>query len=194
MVWTYIWLAVVVISLVIEFVSLELVSIWFSIGSFIAMILALCGVGYEIQIAVAIIVSLACILGLRKVTLKLLNKDQGKTNMDLAVGTKTILLTDASEEELGTAKYNGVVWSAKPENGKLIKAKTEVEIVKVEGNKLIVKPLKQHKEVVHKTTTKKVAEPKKKEPAKKEASKKAQTSKNGAKKPQAKKTVAKKAK
>lgn len=173
MAWTYIWLAVVVVSLVIEFVSLELVSIWFSIGSFIAMILALCGVGYEIQIAVAIVVSLACIFGLRKVTLKFLNKNQGKTNMDLAVGTKTVLLTDASEEELGTAKYNGVVWSIKPENGKLIEAKTEVEIVKVEGNKLIVKAVKHSKDSVKKaSTTKKTTTTKKVSTVKKETANK----------------------
>ena len=140
MVWVYIWLGVVVASLILEFVTMELVSVWVSIGGFIGMILALCGVNYIVQLVVAIVISIACILGLRKVTLKFLNKNQDKTNIDLAVGTHVKLLEDVTEEKMGSAKYNGVVWSVKSEDEtKKIKAGALVEIVKVEGNKLIVK-------------------------------------------------------
>ena len=140
MVWVYIWLGVVVVSLILEFVTMELVSFWVSIGGFIGMILALCGVNYIVQLVVAIAISIACILGLRKVTLKFLNKNQDKTNLDLAVGTNVKLLEDVTEEKNGSAKYNGIVWSVKCEDEtKKIKAGTFVEIVKVEGNKLIVK-------------------------------------------------------
>lgn len=138
--WVYIWLGVVVLSLVLEFVTMELVSVWVSIGGFIGMILALCGVSYIIQLVVAIAISIACIVGLRKVALKFLNRNQDKTNLDLAIGTHVKLLEDVTEEKHGSAKYNGVVWSVKCEDEtKKIKAGTLVEIVKVEGNKLIVK-------------------------------------------------------
>ena len=140
MVWVYVWLGVVVASLILEFVTMELVSVWVSIGGFIGMILALCGVNYIVQLVVAIAISIGCILGLRKVTLKFLNKNQDKTNIDMAVGTHVKLLEDVTEEKMGSAKYNGVVWSVKSEDEtKKLKAGTFVEIVKVEGNKLIVK-------------------------------------------------------
>ena len=140
MTWVYIWLGVVVVSLVLEFVTMELVSVWVSIGGFVGMILALCGVNYIVQLVVAITISIACILGLRKVALKFLNRNQDKTNLDLAVGTHVKLLEDVTEEQNGSAKYNGVVWSVKSEDEtKKIKAGTFVEIVNIEGNKLIVK-------------------------------------------------------
>ena len=75
MTWVYVWLGVVVISLILEFVTFELVSIWVSLGSLVAMILAFCGVRYEIQIIVAVVISIVCILSLRKVALKFLTKN-----------------------------------------------------------------------------------------------------------------------
>lgn len=78
MVWLYIWLGVVAVTIIIEFVTVKLVSIWLSIGALIAMILASCGVRFEIQIPVMLAVSLACIFGLRKPTIKFLNRKEDK--------------------------------------------------------------------------------------------------------------------
>ena len=158
MTWTYIWLGVVVASLIIEFVSLELVSIWVSVGSFLAMILALCGVGFEVQIVVAVVVSIGCILGLRKITLKLLNKNKDKTNLDLAIGTKVKLIEGVTPDKMGVAKYNGLEWSVKSKDESLsIKEGSHVEILAIEGNKLIVRPIVEVKEVIE---AKKVVEKK----------------------------------
>lgn len=139
MAWLYIWLGVVAVTLVVEFLTLDLVSIWISLGAFVAMILAGCGVRYEIQIAVAIVVAVASLLGLRKLTMKFLLKSKEKTNIDLIIGTKTKLLSDITEDDMGTIKVNGIVYSAKTENGEEIKEGEHVEIVKMEGNKFIVK-------------------------------------------------------
>ena len=160
--WVYIWLGVVVASLILEFVTMELVSVWVSIGAFVGMILALCGVNYIVQLIVAIVISVGCILGLRKVTLKFLNKNQDKTNLDLAVGTHVKLLEDVTEEKNGSAKYNGVVWSVKAEDEtKTFKAGTFVEIVKVQGNKLVVKKVNMQKNEDKETTQEEVEKTKK---------------------------------
>lgn len=90
MTWLYILLGVVAVSMIIEFITLKVVSIWIAIGGVVAMILAACGVGYEIQIIVMVLVSVACILGLRKVTLKLLDKNKTKTNTKMGETEKTI--------------------------------------------------------------------------------------------------------
>lgn len=140
MLWIWIWLSVLAVSLIIEFVTMELVSVWVSFGSLVALLLACLKVGYEIQIIVCVVVSVVSILLLRKVALKFLSKSKEKTetNMDTIIGTKTKLLTDITEDEMGTVKVNGVVWSAKTENDEAIKKDEYVKIVKVEGNKLIV--------------------------------------------------------
>lgn len=139
MIWIYIWLGVVVLSLIIEFVTMELVSIWITAGSLIAMILAACGVSYEIQIIVAVAVSIACIIGLRKITLKFLNKNETKTNADSLIGTKAKLITSITADEMGTVKYNGIIWNCATQDGSEIEKDCHIEILKIEGNKLIVK-------------------------------------------------------
>ena len=139
MTWLYIWLGVTVVSLIVEFVTFELVSVWMSVGAIVAMILAACKVGYEIQIVVMVVVSVGCILGLRKITLKWLTKNNEKTNMDLVVGKRVKLLTKITQDELGTVKLNGITYSAKSSNNEEILENEYVVIEKIEGNKLIVK-------------------------------------------------------
>jgi len=139
MTWLYIWLGVTVVSLIVEFVTFELVSVWMSVGAIVAMILAACKVGYEIQIVVMVVVSLSCILGLRKITLKWLTRNNEKTNIDSVLGKKVKLLTKISQDEMGTVKLNGITYSALTNNGEEIEANEYVIIEKIEGNKLIVK-------------------------------------------------------
>lgn len=137
--WIYIWLGITVISLVVEFITFDLVSVWISLGAFVAMILAACKVGYEIQIIVAIVISIGCLLGLRKVALKWLTKSKEKTNIDLIIGKKVKLLSKITEDQMGTVKINGITYSAKSSNDEQINEGEYVIIEKIEGNKLIVK-------------------------------------------------------
>ena len=51
------------------------------------------------------------------------------------------MIDKTTELELGSIKVNGIVYSAKAEDNSEIESGTEVEIVKVEGNKMIVKPI-----------------------------------------------------
>ena len=138
MAWLYIWLGVVVVTLIVEFLTMDLVSIWIALGAFVAMILAGLKVGYEIQLVVAVVISIVCIFALRKVALKWLNKSKEKTNLDLIVGKKVKLLSKIKDDELGTAKINGIVYSVASEKGEEIEEGQYVIIKKIEGNKLIV--------------------------------------------------------
>lgn len=137
--WVYIWLGVLAVSLIVEFVSMELVSIWVSVGSLVAMILAFCKVSITIQLVVFGVVTIACILGLRRVAMKFFFRNKGKTNLDAIVGTVHKLLKRVDDDELGSIKINGVEWSVKSVNNETIEAGNYVEIVSVDGNKFIVK-------------------------------------------------------
>ena len=105
MTWVYIWLGVLALSLILEFVTLELVSIWVCVGSFVSMILALIGVGVEIQLVVAVVISVGCILGLRKFALKFLNRnnalfrDGHKVISDGALVAITLMIAESDPKE-----------------------------------------------------------------------------------------------
>lgn len=137
--WVYIWLGVLALSLIVEFISMELVSIWVSVGSLVAMILAFCNVSITIQLIVFGVVTIACILGLRRIALKFFFRNKGKTNLDAIIGTTYKLIKKVNAEELGAIKVNGVEWSVKSLDNEEIDAGNFVEIVSVDGNKFIVK-------------------------------------------------------
>lgn len=137
----WVWLGVIAVTLIIEIATLELVSIWFTIGAVIPFILsAIGGIRIEIQISVFVVVSALLILFLRKAAQKVLFKNMNeKTNMDSFVGKKFKLLEKTDLENNGSLKINGVVWTAISEDGNLIEEGTLVEIVKLDGNKLVVR-------------------------------------------------------
>ena len=111
--WIYIWLGVTAAALIIEFVTTELVSVWFAGGGLVAMILAIFGVDWYVTVPVAIVVSFALMLAFRKLVMKKLNKGEVRTNADSVFGKEFILLSGTEDEGGSTIKINGVVWDVK---------------------------------------------------------------------------------
>ncbi len=136
MVW--VWAVLFIVTLVVEIVSVELVSIWFAFGSLIAFILALCKVGVTWQIVVFLVVSVVLLASLRWVCIKFLKNSKEKTNLDSLIGKSYKLLKDIEDEVPGEIKVNDVVWRAVTKNGENVKAGEKVKIIEVKGNKFIV--------------------------------------------------------
>ena len=139
----WVWLGVIVVTAIIEFATMEIASIWFTFGAIVPFVMAACGgVHWAIQLAVFIVLSAVMILSLRRVTMKwFLKNSNHKTNVDALVGQKHRMLSRTDFETLGSVKINDVVWSAVGENQQIIEKDEIVEIVKVSGNKLIVKKM-----------------------------------------------------
>ncbi|MGN0961103.1 MAG: NfeD family protein [Christensenellales bacterium] len=137
----WIWLAVIVITVIVEIITTELISIWFTLGAIIPFILASTNlVGFEWQMIIFVVVSAILILSLRKVTKKfLLRNANTKTNTDALIGQKFRLLSKTDFETIGTVKVKDLEWSAVGDQGQTIKAGQIVEVVGVSGNKLLVK-------------------------------------------------------
>ena len=141
----WIWLGILVVSALLEFISLQMVSIWFCFSSVVAVILDLCFVPIWVQILVFVLLALILLVCLRRFCLKFLLKgDNEKTNVDTLVGSIHSLFEPIEKENSGSIKVNGVVWTAVSQKEEQIKKGEKVKIIKVEGNKLIVK--KENKE------------------------------------------------
>lgn len=139
----WVWIAVFVISIIVEAVSLEMISIWFALGAILPMILSATKlVGWEIQLIIFIVISAVLILCLRKITLKVLFKNANtKTNKDSLIGLHVRMLERTDFETLGSVKINDIIWSAVEINRDTIEKDELVEIVSIAGNKLKVKAL-----------------------------------------------------
>ena len=67
----FVWLAVAAVAAVAEVLSLGLITLWFVVGALVAFVANLLGVDDLVQIVVFLVVSVACLVLLRPVLLKL---------------------------------------------------------------------------------------------------------------------------
>ena len=157
----WVWLGVIALTAIVEFISLDLTSIWFTIGAIIPFILSsIGGVRWEIQVATFVVVSALLLIFLRKITRKFLLKNANyKTNVDALIGKKVRMIERTDFETLGAVKINDVVWSARAEKSETIEKGQIVEVVRVDGNKLIVKMINEQED----KTKEKITEQKTKE-------------------------------
>ena len=138
----WIWLSIIVITVILEIITTDLVSIWFTFGAVIPLFLSAFDVLNPIwQTVIFVIVSAVLLSALRKVTIKFFFKNNNsKTNLDSLIGEKYRLIEGTTFEKLGKIEIKDIAWSVMGENQQTIKKGQIVEIVKIEGNKLIVKP------------------------------------------------------
>lgn len=136
----YIWLGIVVISLIIEAVTTELISVWVAGGGLVALILsAIPNVPYYAEIIVFVVLSIALILFTRPVCKKYLQRNQRKTNVDTLIGVKCNVIDEITPLKHGKVKIFGVEWTAISQNNENINKDAIVEVLAIDGNKLIVK-------------------------------------------------------
>jgi membrane protein implicated in regulation of membrane protease activity len=139
-----IWFGVILLTLVIESQTADLVSIWFAPGAFVAMILAFCDVHFSIQLAVFVgITVLGLILAFAFIRPRVKSKNRVEKTNAAALEGKLALVEEPIDNAApsGVVKINGQLWTARTENPADCPAKGDwVEIIRVEGAKLICKP------------------------------------------------------
>lgn len=141
--WVYVWLGITAAALIFEFITSEMVSIWFVGGGLVAMLLAGVGLNWYFHVPAFIVVSLILMLCFRSLVIKKLKGKEVKTNAETVIGKEFELIDGIDFNSAGSIKINGVVWSAITENETdKITAGTKVIIKGIEGNKYIVKEVK----------------------------------------------------
>ena len=141
---TYIWIAVFIVATVVEFATVQLVSVWFAVGALASFILSVCRVDQLwIQILVFTLVSLISLIATRPLIKKLNKKTKREpTNADMYIGLEGIVTEKIDDvESTGLVKVKGSVWSAKSPSGKNIPAGAKVKVLSIEGVKLIVEEI-----------------------------------------------------
>ena len=136
------WLALAVALMVIELSTTDLVSVWFSLGAGVTALVKLIftDIGVVWQVLIFVLVSVALLLATRPLVKKLLSKKgDNKTNLDRLLGNEALVVEDINNiSGVGAVKINGLVWSARSENGEDISADTVVIFKEIRGNKAIV--------------------------------------------------------
>lgn len=137
-----VWLVIFLVLLIIEIFTLGLTTIWFALGAVGAFIASLFHAGIVVQMIIFLAVSIITLLVTRPIAVKYFSNNTIKTNVEEIIGKRAVIteaIIDGNNN--GKAKLNGEIWSARSEDGSYIQMDETVEIVAVEGVKLIVKKI-----------------------------------------------------
>ena len=136
----YVWLAVIGAALIVEASTATLVAIWFIPSAIVSAVIAKLGGGITLQVVVFLVLSILFVVFARRIFSRTIAPRHVPTNADSVIGeTGTVTLAIDTAEAKGLVKVKGQVWSAKSENGGSINEGRTVEVLAIEGVKLIVK-------------------------------------------------------
>ncbi len=135
----WVWLGIFVLALFIEFITADMVSIWFVIGVIPSYILALFNVNPIVQIIVFFIVTTVLLVFTRPVVMKYFKTNEIKTNVDSVIGQIAVVSERITVDVIGAVKLKTREWSAIA--NETIEIGEHVRILDVEGVKLIVEKL-----------------------------------------------------
>ena len=145
------WLILLVVFALAEAATVTLVSIWFAAGALVALLVSLFTDNLVVQIILFLVVSALCMALVRPLTRKYFTARASATNLDRLIGTDAVVTeTIDNLAATGQIKASGQVWTARSENGERIFAGEQVSILRIEGVKLIVAPVKTAASVYHK--------------------------------------------
>lgn len=134
-----IWLTVAVLFGIAEVLTTSLTLIWFSIGALV--VLALSGIITNIifQLIIFAIVSISLLVIATKKIVKTDKDYKYETNLQGILSKQGVVKEEILPYKTGIVSINGEDWSAISINNEGIGVGTIVEIVKIEGVKLIVR-------------------------------------------------------
>lgn len=136
---TVLWSVLLILFIIAEAITVQLVSIWFAIGSLVALIANFCGANTLVQAALFVGVSFAALLLTRPLVKKFSTPKIQRTNIDRIIGERAIVTEEIDNlRAIGIVKADGNSWSARSADGSIIPAGSVVEVQKIDGVKLIV--------------------------------------------------------
>jgi len=136
-----VWLIALIIFIVVEAVTIGLVSIWFAIGALAAFISALLKAQVWMQIVWFVVITAVTIVVTRPLAKKYLAPKHKRTNADRVIDMVGVVTERIDNlNETGAVHVGGRLWRARSENNEVIETGEKVHSVRIEGVKLIVVP------------------------------------------------------
>lgn len=141
----HIWLIIAGFFFIAEMITVGFFVFWFGIGALIAMLVSfICPGNIALQSAVFVISSTLLIFLTKPLVKKITKLDiKLKTNAFSIIDKTGIVTQDINPTHgIGQIKVSGETWSAKTTDNSVIEKGTQIKIIKIDGVKAIVEPIK----------------------------------------------------
>lgn len=142
---TVVWLAVLVLLVIIELLTMGLTTIWFAGGALVATLAALLGAPVIVQVLLFLVISVLLLFFTRPIAVKYFNKDRVRTNAESLIGRQAIVISEIDNlQGIGQVNVGGVEWSARSSQDDVTLPVGAVAVVlAINGVKLIVEERKE---------------------------------------------------
>ena len=108
----WVWVAVTIICVVIESLTLALTTIWFGISAFVMVFLAFTPLPFVAQVFIFVALALVLLIFTRPVVKKKLSQKQIATNYERVIGQIALVTKKITALDKGAIKINGMEWTA----------------------------------------------------------------------------------
>ena len=127
----WVWVAVTIICVVIESLTLSLTTIWFGISAFVMVFLAFTPPPFPAQLLIFVALAMVLLIFTKPVVKKKLSQKKIATNYERVIGQIAVVTKRITALEKGYVKINGMEWTA------AVKEDTTLE----EGSKCMVEEI-----------------------------------------------------
>lgn len=141
MLYGWAWIALIVVAIIVEVLSDQLISIWFVPGAIVATILDFCNVDLIWQVLVVLTLAAAGIIFAKTFLIKKFHTNIVKTNIEAIIGERCVV-TEKIDNYVGCGqvKIKGQIWSARGVDEDDVFVEGDVlRVVAIEGVKVICK-------------------------------------------------------
>lgn len=136
----WIWIGLTVAFVIIEAATVQLVTIWFAVGSVAGLIAYALNLELWIQILIFAVASAVALAVTRPLVKKITKGRKQPTNADRLIGREATVTEPISNElSKGAVKIGGLEWTARTVDGSIAEKGERVTVLSIEGAKLLVK-------------------------------------------------------
>lgn len=139
-----IWLALILIFVIIEVVTVDFIGLMLAVGGLAALIVSLFHAPFWLQVIVGAIVALLLLLAVRPPLKRFLNKggDKAKTLVDALIGQTATVVNDFNGKPNLAKLANGETWTVEREDAKTpaLQEGDHVVVTAINGSTATVAP------------------------------------------------------
>lgn len=137
----YTWLFIVLLLSFVEFITVNLVTIWFVVSGIVSLVLSFFVDNFMIQFSVFVILGIILLLTTRSWLNKIIKLKKESTNLDRVIGMQGIVTEEITKTNPGEVKVDGKKWMAIA--NEKIKVNSIVKILEIDSVKLKVEKMEE---------------------------------------------------
>ena len=108
----WVWVAITIICIVIESLTLSLTTIWFGISAFVMVFLAFTPLPFPAQLFIFVVLAFVLLIFTRPIVKQKLSQKKIATNYERVIGQIALVTKKITALEKGSIKINGMEWTA----------------------------------------------------------------------------------